>query len=70
MPRFKKHEQLSFLCDFLARYPDGLSEQRIAQIMNTDRRNVNNYLRELEAKGRVKRTGTKYIDTRWKTTRR
>jgi CRISPR-associated endonuclease/helicase Cas3 len=41
----------------LRRHTDGMTEQEIADELNYDRRNVNNYLRELEQQGKLYKEG-------------
>ena len=63
---FQKWEQILFLLSLLERHPEGMTEAQISKIMNTHRRNINNYLRELREKGYILSEGTKHRDLIYK----
>ena len=45
----------------IERYPNGLTEQEIADVLNLGRRTANNYLRELEIQGKLYKDGRLWI---------
>jgi predicted DNA-binding transcriptional regulator YafY len=49
----KRQERMERIVLLLQRQPNGLKEQEIADILHLERRTVNNYLRELEAQGKI-----------------
>jgi CRISPR-associated endonuclease/helicase Cas3 len=56
-----KQRRIELVYRLLERYPNGLTEQEIADVLNFGRRAVNNYLRELETKGQVYKDGRKWL---------
>jgi CRISPR-associated endonuclease/helicase Cas3 len=56
-----KQRRIELVYRLLERYPNGLTEQEIADMLNFGRRAVNNYLRELETKGQVYKDGRKWF---------
>jgi DNA-binding IclR family transcriptional regulator len=56
-----KQKRIELVYRLLERYPNGLTEQEIAGMLNFERRAVNNYLRELETQGQVYKDGRKWF---------
>ncbi len=52
-----KRDRLERIELLLRRYPDGLKEAEIADMLNFERRTTNNYLQELYAQGRIEKEG-------------
>ncbi|GIK40701.1 MAG: hypothetical protein BroJett011_45340 [Chloroflexota bacterium] len=48
-----KRQKMELVYQVVKRYRDGVKEIEIAEELNIDRRNVNNYLRDLEIEGKV-----------------
>lgn len=65
--KFSKPKQKDFIFDLLGQWPEGRTEQQLAKALNTGRRNINNYLHELRAEGRVEKQGRKWtaVKGRW-----
>ncbi len=60
MPKISEETRLGRLdriLEHLRRYPDGLTEQEIADDLGLDRRSVNNYLHDLDLRGDIYKDG-------------
>jgi CRISPR-associated endonuclease/helicase Cas3 len=52
-----KRKRIELVYRLLERHPNGLTEREIADMLNMERRNVNNYLRALEIEGKLYKDG-------------
>ena len=52
-----KQKRIELVFRLIERNPNGLTEQEIADVLNMERRTVNNYLRELEIEGKLYKDG-------------
>jgi AcrR family transcriptional regulator len=57
MDQDTKRKRIELVLRLIERHPNGLTEQEIAEALNTGRRTVNNYLRELEIEGKLYKVG-------------
>ena len=64
-----KQERAEWVYGQLERHPNGLTEGEIAELARFGRRSVNNYLRALEAQGRVYKDGLLWLVLPYEETR-
>ncbi len=64
-----KHQRLEAVWALVRRHPRGILEREIAEMLNWPRRTINNYLRQLEAEGRICKDGRYWRPLPWEETR-